>query len=264
MAERPPTPIRTLADVLRESEPRPQPGPEKVRGEKNTYSTRFANNMARLVAFGLREQFGDFFSGILPHDEGGLESAAWGSRGTGRLDVNYSTPELGLGLGISLKSVHIPEEKSGRARRYTHNMKRNDEELRVESISYHTRQPYAVMVAVLFLPYDSCSDGTDVSSFGAWVEYLHELVGRKDPGDDAALFERGFIGLYDPDPSTNRMEFFDIEQPPPRKGRPQRLLPFSGFLGEIKKSYDRRNHKDFKWSEEVPLDEVPPPYGEPS
>lgn len=73
MADRPPTPIRTLSDVLRESEPRPLPGPEKVRGEKNNYSTRFANNMARLVAYGLRAQFGDFFLGVLPHDEGGLE-----------------------------------------------------------------------------------------------------------------------------------------------------------------------------------------------
>lgn len=262
MGEEPVGPIRTVADVLRASEPRPEPGPEKKRGEKNNYSVRFANNMARLIAHGLRHQFGDFFKGILPDDEGGLESTAWGSRGTGRLDVNFSTPELGLGLGISLKSVHIPEEQSGRGRRYTHNMKRNDEELRVESISYHTRQPYAVMVAVLFLPYDSSNDGTDVSSFGAWVEYLHELVGRKDPGDDVALFERGFIGLYDPDPALERMEFFDIEWPPPRKGRPRRILAFDGFLAEVKRAYDLRNHKDFKWADDTPLDETPPPYGQ--
>jgi len=225
--------------------------------------------MARLVAHGLRDQFGECFRGVLPTDDGGLESTAWGSRGTGRLDVNYSTPELGLGLGISLKSVHIPEEKvskreggaGGKARRYTHNMKRNDEELRVESISYHTRQPYAVMVAVLFLPFDSCADGTDKSSFGAWVEYLHELVGRKDPGDDVALFERGFIGLYDPDPDENRLEFVDIEKPPPRKGQPYDVLSLPQFLDEIKKTYDQRNHKEFKWADEAP-DEVPPPYGQ--
>ena len=65
------------------------------------------------------------------------------------MDINFSTPELWLALGISLKSVHLRDIKG--AERYTHNMKRNEEELRIEASGYHKRQPYAVMIAVLFL-----------------------------------------------------------------------------------------------------------------
>src|SRR5438094_747375 len=80
---------------------------------------------------------------------------------------------------------------------HTHNMKRNDEELRTEASGYHQRQPYAVMIGVVFLPYDSCDDarGMHPSSFGAWVRYLRPLAGRDEPHDEIARFERVFIGL---------------------------------------------------------------------
>ena len=65
-----------------------------------------------------------------------------------QLDVNFSTPKLGLALGISLKSVHTRDKK--KPKRYTHNMKRNEEEFRVEAIGYHKRQPFAVMIGGYF------------------------------------------------------------------------------------------------------------------
>jgi len=211
--------------------------------------------MARLIAHGFRKRFKKTFVGMLPDDQGrGLESLSRSSRGPKRLDVNFSTPQLGLGLGISLKSVHIRE--SGGAQGYTHNRKRNDEELRVESSGYHARQPYAVMVAVVFLPYDSCDDarGQNPSSFGKWVHYLRPLAGR-GLGDDDARYERVFIGLYDP--SGSGMAFFDVSTPPPKRGRPRALLSFTEFLDQVKHTYDARNHTEFTWA-----DEAPPPYGE--
>ena len=224
--------------------------------EQRKYAKRFADHMARLIASELRRRFRRFH-GILPDEKGGgLESLARGVRGPKRLDINFSTPQLGLGLGISLKSVHI-REKSG-ARGYTHNRKRNDEELRVEASGYHARQPYAVMVAVVFLPYDACDDsrGKNPSSFGKWVQYLRPLTGR-EPGDDGALYERVFIGLYDP--AGTIMEFFDVGNPPPKRGRPSALLSLRGFVDELKRTYDARNYIEFEWA-----DEVPPPYGEPT
>ena len=148
----------------------------------------------------------------------------------------------------------------------THNMKRNDEELRVEASGYHSRQPYAVMAGVLFLPYDACDDarGSNPSSFGKWVRYLRPLAGRKSPSDDIVLFERILIGLYDPDPGMydspgDGMEFFDVEEAPPRRSRPTRLLSFEQFLSDVKRTYDERNHLKFEWA-----DETPPTYGEPA
>ena len=257
MPEKPPP--KNLREVLKASGPRPS-HTDKT-GIKTAYASRFADNMARCIASGLRKDF----PGILPDEMGrGAESPARAVRGPKRLDVNYSTPQLGLALGLSLKSVHFQD--IGGSHRYTHNMKRNDEELRVESSGYHARQPYSVMVATLFLPYDACYDGggKTPSSFGSWVKYLRPLTGRQYPGDDNALFERIFIGLYDPavgtdaatvglyDPPDAGMEFFDVAEAPPKHGRPPRVLTYQEFLSIVKKAYDRRNHVEFEWSSEPP------------
>src|SRR5262249_30561094 len=116
--------------------------------------------------------------------------------GMRNVDVNYSTPEAGLGFAISLKSVHRGEQAGG-ASHFVHNMKRNDEELRVEATGHHLRQPFAVLVAVLFLPFESCTDRPgDTSSFAAWVEHLWPLKGRDESEDPPDRFELVFIALY--------------------------------------------------------------------
>jgi hypothetical protein len=222
--------------------------------EKRTYSARFADKMAVCVANGLRDRF----PGVLPDEGGrGVESPAQSVRGPKKLDVNYSTPQLGLGFGISLKAVHFREKEK---RGYIHNRKRNDEELRTEASGYHQRQPYAVMVAVLFLPDDACDDATEryPSSFGEWVRYLRPLAKRRSPQDDIDRFERVFIGLYRRDGTD--MTFFDVEAAPPRRGRPANVLSWASFLDEIEKTFLRRNVADFEWAEDaaVPTDELPP------
>jgi hypothetical protein len=252
--------IRTLHDVLQAAAPRPQDVARareerhRLAEEKRTYATRFADKMAICIANGLRESF----PGVLPDEGGaGIESPAQSVRGPKKLDVNYSTPQLGLGFGISLKSVHFREKEK---RGYIHNMKRNDEELRTEASGYHQRQPYAIMVAVVFLPDEACEDASlrYSSSFGAWVKYLRPLALRNSPQDDIARYERVFIGLYSRDGS--RMEFFDVAKAPPKRGRPPLLLSFGDFLEEIERTYLRRNSAEFEWAEEtgIETDEPPP------
>ena len=50
-----------------------------------------------------------------------------GAGGLKKLDVNHSTPEIGLGLGVSIKTINFLDIKT---RRYTKNIKRVDGELR--------------------------------------------------------------------------------------------------------------------------------------
>lgn len=242
--------VRTLRDVLDAAAPRPADVAEdraerlRLSEAKRIYATRFADKMAICIANGLRERF----PGVLPDAEGrGVESPAQSVRGPKKLDVNYSTPQLGLGFGISLKSVHFKEKAF---RGYIHNMKRNDEELRTEASGYHQRQPYAVMIAVVFLPDDACEDASPrhPSSFGSWVKYLRPLAQRRAAHDDIARYERVFICLYHRD--GERMEFFDVEQAPPRVGRPKSLLNYFAFLDEIEKTYLRRNASEFEWAED--------------
>jgi hypothetical protein len=252
--------IRTLKDVLAAAEPRPpdvaaNPAERhRLSEEKRTYATRFADKMAICIANGLRDRF----PGVLPDEEGrGVESPAQSVRGPKKLDVNYSTPQLGLGFGVSLKSVHFKEKTH---RGFIHNMKRNDEELRTEASGYHQRQPYAVMIAVVFLPYDACDDASarHPSSFGSWVKYLRPLAQRQAAHDDIARYERVFVGLYDR--GGEAMDFFDVETAPPRAGRPRNPLNYTGFLDEIEKTYLRRNSSEFEWADDsaVESDEAPP------
>lgn len=235
--------IAVIEHVLHAAAPRPQPADKQH--IKNQYAIRFADEIAKVISRDLESRL----EGIVATTKREAPSAG----GKKQLDINFSTPRLGLAVGISLKSVHIREEKH--AKRYTHNMKRNEEELRIEATGYHKRQPYAVMVGVLWLPFDSCDDGkkNNPSSFGSWVRHLRPYAGRKSPKDDEDRFERIFIGLYEPDGSSLR--FFDIETDPPKSARPRRLLTYREFLDAIYREYLRRNHAEFKWADgdEEPL-----------
>lgn len=198
---------QVLKKVLQASESRPRVSDSQ--SKKNKYASSFANKMAELIA----RDLGGRLEGI----QASSKRSARSVQGPKQLDVNYSDPHIGLGLGISLKSVHLPDQKTGR---YTHNRKRNEEELRIEAMGYHKRQPYAVMVGALFLPFDSCQDGKrdNPSSFGSWVKHLRPYAGRVTTGNDLDRFEKIYIGLYRQD--GTELRFFDIEVDPPKNQRP--------------------------------------------
>jgi hypothetical protein len=246
-----------IGEVLEASVPRPHAGESSK--AKILYAVRFADKMAEVLARDLAPKM----KGIRATTK--REASSTGGRK--QIDVNFSTPHLGLALGVSLKSVHIREATG--AQRYTHNMKRNEEELRIEASGYHRRQPYAVIIGVLFLPYDSCEDARlemTSSSFGSWVRKLRPYSGRSGPIDDADRFEKLFIGLYAPDGSDLR--FFDVDTDPPKNGRPptdgelfkanraRRLLTYREFLDSAYHQYLHRNHAEFHWADgsEEPLD----------
>jgi hypothetical protein len=233
-----------IAEVLASAGARPQRSDTPT--VKNQYAIRFAASAAVQIAAHLQSHF----PGILATAQRDAGSVS----GKKQLDINFSTSHLGLGLGISLKSVHIRDV--GGSARYTHNMKRNEEEFRIEASGYHKRQPYAVMVAVLFLPFDSCDDGKgkNPSSFGSWVRHLRPYAGRTSPVNDVDRFEKIYIGLYQPDGSDLR--FFDVQSDPPKQGRPKTLLLYGGFLDAVHHEYLKRNKAEFRWAEgdEEPLE----------
>lgn len=234
--------FREVLEAAREAAGGLRPGPADK--TKTKYATHFANKMAILIANELRVRFPE----VKPDARGkGVESPAQALHGLKKLDVNYSTIQAGLGLGVSLKSVHVPDKNP--RQRFHHNMKRNDEELRAEAAAYHQRQPYAVLVAVVVLPFEACEDGEAArpSSFGTWVKYLWPLGNREDPQGDFDRFERVFVSLYDPD--TAELGFYDVKTPPPRTGRPAQLLSFEGFVGQIVETYEKRNQLDFRWED---------------
>ena len=242
-----------IAKVLTAAEPRPGVGDEQ--GVKIKYAVRFADAMATEIATDLRPRFRDISATT--------KRQAGSARGKKQLDVNFSTPSSGLALGISLKSVHLRDVGSGH--KYGHNKKRNTEELLVEVTGYHRRQPYAVMVGVLFLPFDSCTDGRkgNPSSFGSWVRHLRPYVGRVEPEDDIGLFEKIYVALYEVDGSELR--FFDVDSDPPKNTKPRtdgplfredpddwrpiRSMSYDEFLQAVYNEYLKRNPVNFRWAD---------------
>jgi hypothetical protein len=228
-------------------------------GKKN-YAEKLSRALAQRFADALRGGF----EGILPDVKGaGQESRARTGKGLKKLDVNYSTVELGLGLGVSIKTINFRDSKS---KRYTKNLTRVDNELRAEAADYHERQPYAVLCAVLFLPLDACEDGSKAapSSFGQAIQILRHRADREKPVDDPTLFERILIGLYDTElRSFGRVSFFDVMDDPPRLGKPRILKSFRESIAAITDAYDIRNKTKMRWAngetERIggsPLDEV--------
>jgi hypothetical protein len=216
-------------------------GKKKFKRDLN-FAIAFAKYMGIEVVKALEPDFPKIISG---------EKPSRAVRGMKRVDVKYATSEAGLGLALSFKSVHRGERDSGNAD-FIHNMKRNDEELRVEATGHHLRQPYAVMAAVVFLPLESYQDGDKQSSFASWVEYLWPLKGRIEPEDPPDRYELVFVALYGRD--GTELGFYEVggAVPCPRKGRPKSLLSFADFLARIRKVYDTRNGLDFFFEGEEP------------
>jgi len=220
---------------------------------KQTDKKNYAERLSRALAQRFANELRHVFPGILPDVNGkGQESRARSAKGFKKLDVNYSTTELGLGLGISVKTLNFSD---GKSKRYTKNYTRVDGELRAEASDYHERQPYAVMVAAVFLPIDCCDDkASDApSSFGKAVQTFRFRAGRTNPDGPEMLFEKVYIGLYDTSPERfGTVGFFDVMDKPPKHGRPAKLLTMREMLDGIVRAYDGRNSPQFEWADAEP------------
>lgn len=203
---------------------------ELGRGEKKNFAQRFSTALAQKVAGGLRRDF----PGIQPSADGaGHESLSKSATGLKKIDVNYSSPRSGLELAISIKTINFKDENTGR---YTKNTKRVDGELRAEAEDVHKRQPYAVVVAYLFLPIDAATDGK-LSSVKHNADTLIHRSGRVDTKNENSLIELAFIGLYTDD---GRVSFFRPEAVPPT-GVPSTPMTFRQTLADVKKLHAKRN-----------------------
>lgn len=234
-----------LSKALEQAEPRPAGG---TQSEKKNYAERLSRATATVIANALRKDF----PGITPDAEGKRQEVpARTSKGLKKLDVNYSTSELGLGLGVSIKTINFPDPGSAR---YTKNFTRADNELRAEAKDYHERQPYAVLVGVVFLPIEACMDGkTGASSFGQAIRIFRHRANRKNPKNEQELFERVFVAVYEYAPDRRgEVVFFDVLDTPPKRGVPKSppALSFPQFVREIVKTYDSRNKPNFQWADD--------------
>ena len=247
-----PDPARLLADSIAE-ELRHAGVRDDVRdglqGAKKNYAENLSRALAQRFADALRAKN---FPEILPDEKGRRhESRALGVKGPKKLDVNYSTPELGLGLGVSIKTIGFPDAKT---KRFTKNYTARDNEFRAEAEDYHLRQPYAVLVGILFLPLEATADGSPraPSSFASAVAHFRLRALRRTPRDRPTLFEKFFVGLYETRQSRfGDVAFFDVETDPPRTGRPEATIGFADLVDVICATFVARNSIAPTWLEEA-------------
>jgi hypothetical protein len=237
--------MSSLREALDQADPRPAKGD---RSEKKNYAERLSRAIATVVANALRPEF----PGITPDADGQRQEVpARTSKGVKKLDVNYSTTELGLGLGVSIKTINFRDRGTSR---YTKNFTRADNELRAEAKDYHERQPYAVLVGVVFLPIESCRDGKKgASSFGQSVKVFRHRAGRKAPKNEQELFERVFVALYEHEGERRgEVVFLDVMEKPPKQGPPSSPpgRSFEQFVQQVVETYDSRNKPPFEWADE--------------
>ncbi|MGB3369587.1 MAG: hypothetical protein WBD41_30035 [Rhodococcus sp. (in: high G+C Gram-positive bacteria)] len=247
-----------------------KPAPDADRSDKKNYAQRLSNHLAQTVADALRPHYPN----ITPDAMGvGQEAQVDVAKGRKRLDVKALDPTLGLILCVSIKTYSFRDfsPRTGKFGRWTKNIVRNDHELRGEAMVLHQRQPYSVLVAVMFEPFFTCDDGdaskaSDIgkSSFAHHVTTLSKRSGRGkravvggtgkmwvDLGAEDTrydLFEKVFIGLYDTD---GEVRFFDVDESPPRNGRPTnaQTLSFEEFTAVVHGEVERRNKFAPTWSE---------------
>jgi hypothetical protein len=251
-----------------------KPGPDAAQAEKKNYAQRLSNGLAQVVANALRDDFPD----VTPTADGaGQESTVTVDKGQKRLDVKVSDSALGLILSVSIKTYsfqdYSPTKKS--LGRWSKNIVRNDHELRGEAMVLHQRQPYSVLIALMFEPYEICEDGDPEkasdkakSSFAHHVGVLSKRAGRgrrkvyggspdafvdygaEDPRYE--LFERVLIGLYEQaGERRGAVRFFDVETSPPRNGRPaeNKTLSFDEVIELINDEVNRRNSFAPTWAD---------------
>lgn len=244
--------VQTFEQALDEAGDRPDQF--AGRAQKKNYSERLSNKIAVLVANHLRET-GELKGEILPYPSGvGREkkvpSGAFNK--PKKTDVNFSTLS-GLELLVSIKTMGFRDIKGDRIGRYTKNMVRNDHELRAEAMEFHERYPFAVLVALFFIPRDACEDGeNDKSSFAHAVMTFRARTGRKRADEPAQLFELFYIGLYDWEgPNRGRVEFFDVLDKPRRQGPPSKRVGLDDVIKRIIALYGERNRLYIEYEEDV-------------
>lgn len=244
---------RPLRTPLDHAEPRP--GLSDDRSLKKNYAERLSRGLAAMFAAALRP----YYPSITPRATGeGQEAPVGADRGRKKLDVKVWDDMLGLLLAVSVKTLTFRDwiAKEGRAGRYTKNMVRNDHELRAEASVVHRRQPFSVLIGCLFLPIDACDDGGvgegATSSFAHAVVTLRKRTGRRSAEDQAELFERVYVGLFELEgEGRGSVRFFDVAKPPPRLGRPRRVdtIDLRAVVAAIRAVEQDRNERAPVWGD---------------
>ena len=202
------------------------------RDAKRLYSENLSREFSRAIETSLRSHFPETRSGE------GMGTSAASAAGIKSVDVAFNIEGLFLGLGLSVKTIGIPEEKGG----YGHNFKRVTEEWTTETVLYHRYMPVSIIVGLFFMPWNAVSDRPKTSSLCQAAEKFRGFQARASIREDFELMERIYVGLFKPD---GTVRFLDVRTKlgPLQIPKESQLRTFEEIKDDLVRLFRERNPK---------------------
>lgn len=216
---------------------RPRPPDTAERPEKKAYGERLSRVLAQHIAADLRDHG---LVGCLPDPNGGAEREFAGGIGAKKVDVSWSSPEAGLLLALSIKTINYVDARSGN---YQKNLTNRRGDMLFEAVTLHRRFPFAVLGGLLFLHRGAASDGEgrqrDSTLMNAHDRF-RIFSGRADPGGREEQYEQIYLALYDDEPPS--VELYEA-------GRPDAAVSWDAARNTILRLVADRNPDHFAFME---------------
>jgi hypothetical protein len=212
-----------------------KPADTATQAEKKAYSEKISAAVALAVAAELRERGLDECRPAGEGDLGdsGAERRMAGGLGAKKVDVTWATPEAGLLLAVSIKTINFKDRKTGN---FQKNLTNRRGDMLMEAVTLHRRFPYAVLCGFFFLDKGAENDGTARrrSTFVNAHQRLQLFDGRNDPAGRDEQFERFYLLLLDASPASVNIRAS-------RVGAPTKAVELSAILDDLLKLVAQRN-----------------------
>jgi hypothetical protein len=139
----------------------------------------------------------------------GAERRMAGGLGAKNVDVTWATPESGLLVAISVKSINFADRKT---KNFQKNLTNRRGDMLFESVTLHRRFPYAVLGGFLVLDQGAATDSTPRrrSTFENAHARLRLFTGRDDPAGRDEQYERLFIVLLDSNQFNPKLKVYAV------------------------------------------------------
>ena len=236
--------------------------------EKKGYSEKLSATVALVLAEELRRRGcrevlpvkidpGEaLLPGLLPQpnkragtEPSGAERRMAGGIGAKKVDITWATPESGLILGISVKTINFRDRATGN---FQKNLTNRRGDMLMEAVTLHRRFPYAVLGGFFFFDKGAASDhegkvkndGTSRrrSTFLNAHARLRLFTGRADPAGRDEQYERFHILLVEASPEAAQVEAYEV-------GKPDTVVPLEQVFDALLMLVAERNPDFYEFDE---------------
>ncbi|MCD6673398.1 MAG: hypothetical protein LT106_11130 [Burkholderiaceae bacterium] len=224
----------------------PKPSDNASRDVKKNYSEKVSQVVAVAIAAELRTRgLKEARPNEVTVGDSGAERRMAGGLGAKKVDVTWATPESGLLLSISVKTINFKDKRSNN---YQKNLTNRRGDMLMEAVTLHRRFPYAVIAAFFFLDKGAESDHNGItrkSTFENANRRLRLFDGRNDPAGRDEQFERFYLLLLNTAVSPPSIEAYRVGDAAATQ------TPLSDVFDDLLKLVEKRNSDFYEFLDGV-------------